>query len=149
MKFAFIIDPISQLDPGHDTSVAFMEAAQALGHEVWVTQSQQLSIIQGKAWAILAQLQPVEAGAGSDAKSQAWYRLSPAVLTSLEEMNAVFMRQDPPVNIPYLYATYILDFIDPAKTLVVNSPAGLRLANEKIYALQFPSLIPETIGQSR
>ena len=44
MKFAFIIDPIEQLDPGHDSTVAMMEAAQVLGHEVWVTQVKQLSI---------------------------------------------------------------------------------------------------------
>ncbi len=147
MKFAFIIDPISQLDPGHDTSVALMEAAQALGHEVWVTQSQQLSIIQGKAWATLAQveLEPVQLIEDRWVWPTPWIRLSPGVLTSLEDMNAVFMRQDPPVNIPYLYTTYILDLINPEKTLVVNSPAGLRLANEKIYALQFPSVIPATI----
>ena len=45
MKLAFIIDPISLLDPGHDSSVAMMEAAQILGHEVWITQINQLSAI--------------------------------------------------------------------------------------------------------
>ena len=57
----------------------------------------------------------------------------------------MFMRTDPPVTIPYLYATYILDYIDPGKTLVFNSPKGLRNANEKMYALQFTGAIPETI----
>ncbi len=52
---------------------------------------------------------------------------------------------DPPVNIPYLYATYILDCIDEQKTRVINSPKGLRAANEKMYALQFKEAIPETI----
>jgi glutathione synthase len=60
-------------------------------------------------------------------------------------MNAVFMRTDPPVDVPYLYATYILDYVDPAKTLVLNAPSGLRAANEKMYALQFTDVIPETI----
>jgi glutathione synthase len=49
------------------------------------------------------------------------------------------------VTIPYLYATYILDYINPEKTLVINRPEGLRAANEKMYALQFRSVIPETI----
>jgi glutathione synthase len=53
VKFAFIIDPLSKLDPGHDTSVALMEASQALGHEVWVTQAQELSVVNGQAWALL------------------------------------------------------------------------------------------------
>ena len=56
MKLAFIIDPLERLDPGHDTSVALMEAAQTLGHEVWVTQAHQLSVIEGQAWAILEHL---------------------------------------------------------------------------------------------
>jgi glutathione synthase len=60
-------------------------------------------------------------------------------------MDAVFMRTDPPVTVPYLYATYILDYINPEKTLVINSPSGIRAANEKMYALQFKDVIPETI----
>ncbi|MGK7948605.1 MAG: glutathione synthase [Xenococcaceae cyanobacterium] len=147
MKLAFIIDPISLLDPGHDTSVAIMEAAQILGHQVWITQANQLSAIEGKAWAYLTpvQLKQVKLVEGHWQIDKDWYKLGTSVLTSLEEMDAVFMRTDPPVTIPYLYATYILDFIDPEKTLAINSPRGLRAANEKIYALQFPSVIPETI----
>jgi glutathione synthase len=60
-------------------------------------------------------------------------------------MDAVFMRTDPPVNVPYLYATYILDYIDQSKILVINNPQGIRAANEKMYALQFQDLIPETL----
>ena len=147
MKLAFIIDPISLLDPGHDTSVAIMEAAQILGHQVWITQANQLSAIEGKAWAYLTpvQLKQVKLVEGHWQIDKDWYELGTSVLTSLEEMDAVFMRTDPPVTIPYLYATYILDLIDPEKTLAINSPRGLRTANEKIYALQFPSVIPETI----
>ncbi len=147
MKFAFIIDPLSQLDPGHDTSVAFLEAAQALGHEVWVTQANQLSVINSQAWAILQQVQlkPVERIDGRWVAAPNWYQLGDRVLKPLEEMNGVFMRTDPPVTIPYLYATYILDLINPEKTLVINSPGGLRTANEKMYAFQFKSVIPETI----
>jgi glutathione synthase len=55
------------------------------------------------------------------------------------------MRTDPPVDIPYLYATYVLDYVNPDRTRVINAPAGLRAANEKMYALQFTGAIPETI----
>jgi len=134
VKFAFIIDPLSKLDSGHDTSVALMEAAQALGHEVWVTQAEKLSVMNAQAWALLEQVQliPAELVEGRWVVSEPWYVLSEAVLRPLEEMDAVFMRTDPPVTIPYLYATYILDYIDPEKTLVINTPAGIRMANEKI-----------------
>ena len=138
MRLAFIIDPISKLDPGHDTSVAIMEAAEQLGHEVWITEVHQLAVIEGTAWATL---QPVKF-TGTDSP---WYTLGSQELLSLEMMDAVFMRKDPPVNIHYLYATYILDLINPAKTLVVNSPQGLREANEKMYTLRFASVMPATI----
>lgn len=147
MKLAFIIDPLSQLDPGHDTTVAIMEAAQTLGHQVWVTQIHQLHVIEGKAWATLQQLQliPVTLGENRWIAVKDWYQVSEGVLLCLEEMDAVFMRKDPPVTISYLYATYILELIDTAKTLVVNAPRGLREANEKMYTLQFYPMMPETI----
>lgn len=147
MKLAFIIDPIHQLDPGHDTSVALMEAAQALGHEVWVTQANLLSVVAGKAWAVLerVQLLPVQLVEGRWVAESPWYQLSGRTFGTLEAMDAVFMRTDPPVTVPYLYATYILDYINQDKTLVINTPRGLRAANEKMYALQFTQVIPETI----
>jgi glutathione synthase len=150
LKLAFIIDPIYQLDPGHDTSVALMEAAQALGHEVWVTEANLLSVVEGKAWAVLerVQLKPVQLVDRRWVAEATWYQLSDRVLMPLETLDAVFMRTDPPVETPYLYATYILDYIDRAKTLVINNPQGLRAANEKMYALQFTKAIPETIVTS-
>lgn len=147
MKFAFIIDPIHKLDPGHDTSVALMEAAQALGHQVWITEAPLLGVIQGKAYAIAqpVQLQPVELQEGRWIAAAEWFKLGDPQRLWLEDMDAVFMRTDPPVTVPYLYATYILDYINPAKTRVINAPSGIRAANEKMYALQFTSVMPETI----
>lgn len=147
VKLTFIIDPISTLDPCHDTSVALMEAAQILGHEVWVTQTNLLSVVEGKAWAVLerVELVPIELVERRWVTANPWYKLSIRTFSCLETMNAVFMRTDPPVTVPYLYATYILDYIDQNKTLMINSPSGIRAANEKMYALQFSKVIPETI----
>ncbi|MDH6060601.1 glutathione synthase [Chrysosporum bergii ANA360D] len=147
MKLAFITDPIHQLDPCHDTSVALMEAAQILGHEIWVTEASMLSVIDSKAWGMLRQIEliPVLLVEKGWIAANPWYRLSDPCFTSLEAMDAVFMRTDPPINDSYLYATYVLDYIDPQKTLVVNRPSGIRGANEKMYALQFTNAIPETI----
>ncbi|MHC5595934.1 MAG: glutathione synthase [Nostoc sp.] len=147
MKLAFIIDSIHLLDPCHDTSVALIEAAQILGHEVWITQVNLLSVVESKAWAFLQRVEvvPVQLMEGRWVAANPWYNLSDSSLTSLETMDAVFMRTDPPVNDSYLYATYILDYIDQNKTLLINSPSGIRGANEKMYALQFTKAIPETI----
>jgi glutathione synthase len=147
VKLAFIIDPIHQLDPCHDTSVALMEAAQTLGHEIWITQANWLSVVESKAWAILQQVEliPIELLEGRWVAVNPWYKLSQRSFVNLETMDAVFMRTDPPVNDAYLFATYILDYIDQNKTLVINDPKGIRAANEKMYALQFTEVIPETI----
>jgi glutathione synthase len=150
MKLAFIIDPIANLDPTHDTSVALMEAACRFGHQVWITDMQSLSIINGKAWGLLQPVvvHPVKLMDGKWQAPKPWYEAQVGELQLLENMQVVWMRPDPPVTTEYLYTTYILDYVDPQLTLVVNSPAGIRNANEKIYALQFTNAIPETIVSS-
>jgi glutathione synthase len=55
------------------------------------------------------------------------------------------MRKDPPFDIPYLHATQMLDLAQQAGTFVINNPSGLRTANEKLYALNFPGVIPATM----
>lgn len=151
MKLLFIIDPIAQLDPGHDTSVALMEAAQQQGHEVWITQAHQLSILEGQTWGWVqaVQLTPVSLVEGRWQIPQPWFQVEPVQYLPLAHFQAVWMRTDPPVDIPYLYTTYLLDGIDPAHTLVLNHPAGLRNANEKMYALQFQSVLPQTLVSSQ
>jgi glutathione synthase len=147
VKLAFIIDPIARLDPTHDSSVAMMEAAQLLGHEVWITQANGLSIVEGKAWAKLQRvtLTPVTLGENRWIAVPNWFELKEELFAPIETLDAIFMRTDPPVDTAYLYATYILDYVDPTKTLVLNNPQGIRAANEKIYALQFVGAIPTTI----
>jgi len=147
MRFLFIIDPIDTLNPVHDSSVALMEAAQQFGHEVWITEINQLTIIDSKTWAKLKQvnLREVKRVENHWVASNPWYNQGKPTLQPLESMDAVFMRKDPPVTVPYLYTTYFLDYINPEKTLVINSPQGLRAANEKMYALQFTKVIPQTI----
>jgi glutathione synthase len=147
VKLAFIIDPIDRLDPTHDTSVALMEAAQILGHEVWITQANSLTVIASQTWATVTpvQLTPVTLGVDRWVAPETWFELGKAEFLLLETFDVVWMRTDPPVNTAYLYATYLLDYVNPAKTRVVNSPSGIRAANEKMYALQFLRSTPTTI----
>lgn len=147
MKLAFIIDPIQNLDPGHDSTVAMMEAACLANHEVWITQIQDLKVIDSQAWATLTPIDitPVTLKGDRWVSPTEWYKLGTPEHLSLEAMDVVLMRKDPPVTIAYLYATYLLDYVDSTKTKVINAPAGIRTANEKMYALQFTSVIPRTI----
>lgn len=147
MKCLFIVDPIETLDPGHDTTVALMEATQARNHEVWITAMPTLGVFQGCARALVqpVTLNPVRLVNDRWQIPQPWFELGASEMKMLEDFSVVFMRKDPPVTVPYLYATYILDYVNPEKTLFINRPEGLRAANEKMYALQFTSVIPETI----
>ncbi len=160
MKLAFILDPLAGLDPTHDTTVALMEAACQAGHEVFTTTIAHLAIQAGKCYARLSptQIYPVRLVDGQWVAPQPWYAVEEPRWLPLEEMDVVWMRTDPPVTPQYLYATYLLDYVDcwfeslsPAKgkrTLVLNSPRGIRSANEKLYALRFLEVMPPTIVTS-
>ncbi len=147
MKLAFIIDPIAKLDPAHDTSVAMMEAACRKGYEVFIANMHTLSVKDGKAWAFLqsTKIYPIPLVDGKWKVLNPWYERAEGAFQPLENMQVVWMRSDPPVTTEYLYATYILDYVDASRTKVLNSPQGIRNANEKMYALQFTGAIPKTI----
>jgi len=74
-----------------------------------------------------------------------WYTATEPQHVWLDEMAAVFMRTEPPVNQTYLTATLILDLIDPARTPVINDPRGLRACSEHLLGLRFRDLCPPTI----
>ena len=105
-----------------------------------MTEAHQLAVVKGCAYGLL---RPVRVTATDGLK---WFpHGGEAQWMALDLMDAVFMRTDPPVNQSYLHATYILDLVDTARTMVVNDPRGIRQANEKMYALQFPKWIPPTL----
>ena len=66
----------------------------------------------------------------------------------LNDFDLILFRPDPPVTMEYIFATYILDFVDKSKTRVVNNPQGIRSANEKLYINNFPDLTPKSITTS-
>jgi glutathione synthase len=135
-----VADPLDGLRPEHDSTVAIMEEAQHRGHRVWVTTAAELGVRSGGA---VARCTPVEVT--PDARPDWWSALGEPRPFPLDDADAVFMRVDPPFDAAYLRATYLLDRVDPSRTLVLNAPAGLREANEKLFPLRFPDLIPETV----
>jgi glutathione synthase len=147
LDFVFVIDELSSLQPGHDSSVALMEAAQLLGHRVLVTTASGLGFSEGRPTAECQQvtLRPAVRHEGHWLVDADWSCVTQPVRYRLDEAHAVFMRTDPPVNADYLRATYLLDLVDPARTVMVNSPAGVRNANEKLFALRIPHLGPPTV----
>ena len=141
MRFVFVMDPLSTVTHDKDTSFAFIKAAQARGHESYHCLLRDLFIQDGEAWAsvqrveILAEAPWIvshEQGADAGARLR------------LADVDAVFVRKDPPFDRAYLYATLILERAR-GKTLLINDPRGLRDANEKLYALNFPEWTPRTM----
>jgi glutathione synthase len=142
-----IADPLPTLTPAHDTSVAIMEAAQGRGHRVLVSTEAGLSVRDGRAVARCTPVRvtPAQLADGRWVAPVDWWHAGPAQDVVLSEADTVLMRSDPPVDAMYLRATYLLDYIDPHRTLLVNDPRGLREANEKLFTLRFPGLIPDTL----
>jgi len=147
LNLVFVIDAIETLDAAHDTSVALMESAQARGHTVLVTTMSQLGVADARAIATCrpVRLKPATLHGDRWRVQRDWYTVGDSQRWVLDGTDAVFVRTDPPVDATYLRGTYILDLVDQTGTVMINAPAGLRHANEKLFALQFPELCPDTI----
>jgi glutathione synthase len=142
MRFVFVMDPLDRVTHDKDTTFAFIQAAQDRGHASYHCLLRDLFIQDGEAWAIT---HPVHIHAGPP-----WITLEKkngAEKLRLADVDAVFMRKDPPFDRAYLYATLILERAR-GKTLLINDPRGLRDANEKLYALNFPAHTPRTMVTS-
>ena len=147
LDLIFVIDPIGSLRPGHDTSVALMESAQARGHRIMVTTMSALGVRDGRATALCTpvRLRPASLRGLRSHAPEDWYDALPVEPWVLDDADAVFVRTDPPVDAAYLRATFILDLVDQRHTIMINAPAGLRHANEKLFGLRFPELGPATL----
>jgi glutathione synthase len=136
LRFGFLIDPIERLIVGHDTSLAFMLECQRRGHEVHSFEQKDLEYRAGEVTAAAKRLE-LQRVKGDH------YRVVAEGRISLRALDVVFLRKDPPVDVEYLHATQLVDLADGP--LLVNDPAGLRDANEKLYVLRFTDLIPRTL----
>jgi glutathione synthase len=148
MRIAFIADPLESLDPSVDTTIGLMQAAQRRGAEVWVTEANRLEAASGRARAVARQVhlessQPVGGHVWSVAET--WFTATEPTRVWLDEMSAVFMRTEPPVDHAFTTATFLLDLVDTRRTALVNDPRGLRACSEHLVALRFPDLMPPTI----
>ncbi len=138
MRFAFIMDPIQHVLIDKDTTFVFMLEAQSRGHEVWYLEMSDLFIERARA---MGRARRIELRRELDNH----FTFGAEHTGPLGEFDAIFMRKDPPFNIAYLHATQLLDLAQNEGAVVLNRPAGLRAANEKLYALNFPNVIPATL----
>ena len=137
-KFAFVMDPLEAVLPDKDTTFVFMLEALRRGHELYHLGLKGLYAHGHRAFAYARRCEV--------ARAEPHHRfLDNGAQYPLEAFDAIFMRKDPPADDVYLYATMILSLANRSRTFVLNEPAGLREANEKLYALNFPGAIPPTV----
>jgi glutathione synthase len=151
MRIAFVADPLESLDAAVDTTVGLMHAAQDRGAEVWAAETGQLEAVNGRARALarrvrLAPSRP--AGGHLWAIPDPWFTATAPTRVWLDDMAAVFLRTEPPLDHAYTTATFILDLVDPVRTALVNDPRGVRVCSEHLLPLRFPDLIPPTLVTS-
>jgi glutathione synthase len=138
VRVAVVMDPIAAIKPAKDTTLAMMLAAQRRGWRIEYLGLKDLWLRDGVAW---GRARPVTVR--DDDRD--WYTLGDAADCRLGEFAAILMRKDPPFDIEYVYATYILDRAEVGGALVVNRPQGLRDMNEKVYTAWFPECCAPTL----
>ena len=135
---AFVMDPMDGLKVDVDTSFALMLAAQAKGFRVVHVDPRHVSLDGNEVRLTGHHVQLRD-------QADDYYDVVEALALDAKQCRAIFIRTDPPFDESYLRVTWLLDFAERAGVRVVNSPAGIRAANEKLYATKYAQLCPETI----
>jgi glutathione synthase len=137
LRVAVQMDPIESISIAGDSTFALMLEAEARGHELFYYQTRTLALEGGRLW---ARGQPVRV---RDEKGN-HFTAGEEERVELGTFDVVLMRQDPPFDMNYITATHLLEQIQP-RTLVVNDPAEVRNAPEKLYVTKFVDLMPPTL----
>ena len=137
LAVAIQMDPIESIDITGDTSFALALEAQSRGHSLWYYTPERLSLNAGRVEAV-GQTLTLRDVVGDHATTDMPQR------RGLDEFDVILMRQDPPFDMAYITATHLLEML-PASTMVVNNPAEVRNAPEKLLVTLFPELMPPTL----
>ena len=137
LNVAVQMDPIERINIRGDSTFALLLEAQARGHQLSYYTPDRMAMVQD---AVFATVQPL----GVRDKAGDHFTLGDDKRALLSSYDVILMRQDPPFNLNYITATHFLERIHP-KTLVINDPASVRNAPEKVFVTQFPQLMPPTL----
>ncbi|MFT6559485.1 glutathione synthase [Sneathiella sp.] len=140
LTVAIQMDPIEDVDIRGDSTFVLALEAQARGYDLYHYGPQDLSLLDGK---VIANARPLKV------RQQLGdhFTLGDVERINLADTDVVLMRQDPPFDMSYITATHLLEKIHP-QTLVVNDPASVRNAPEKIFVTQFEGVLPPTLISS-
>jgi glutathione synthase len=138
LRVAVQMDPVLGINIENDTTFLMMWEAQTRGHRLWFYTPDKLSMEDGR---VFARAQPLVLTKTQGAHAE----LGESVLLDMkDDVDVVLMRQDPPFDMAYITATHFLEKVHP-HTLVVNNPAEVRNAPEKLFVTDFPGVQPPTL----
>jgi glutathione synthase len=138
LTVAVQMDPLDSINIAGDSSFALMLSAQARGHRLFHYAPEDLNYREGRVW---TKAHPVTV---QRVDGDHFTFGDPVKLDLGEEADVVLMRQDPPFDLGYITATHLLERIAD-RTLVVNDPANVRNAPEKVWVLDFAQFMPPTL----
>ena len=138
MNIAFIADPLDGFKTYKDSTFAMMAEAVSRGHTIHAFEPRDMAMFGGRVTANVAQL--TLTGDAND-----WYSAAPRSERALQEFDIVVMRKDPPFDMEYVYATYLLQLAEQQGARIVNKPAAIRDHNEKLAIAQFPQFTAPTL----
>jgi glutathione synthase len=137
LRVAVQMDPIERIRIAGDSTFALLLEAQTRGHKLFYYTPDKLALADGRLFATLRDLKVRD-------KEGDYFSLGEPKREELSGYDVVLMRQDPPFDLAYITSTHLLERIHP-KTLVVNDPAEVRNAPEKMFVVEFSNLMPPTL----
>jgi glutathione synthase len=137
LNVAVQMDPIEKIKIAGDSTFAMLLEAQARGHKLSYYTPERLSMLDGK---VVASVQPLSVRD----KEGDHFTLGSAKRAEVPGFDVVLLRQDPPFDLAYVTTTHLLERVHP-KTLVINDPASVRNAPEKMFVTEFTDLMPPTL----
>ena len=142
LRVAVQMDPIETINITGDSSFALMLSAQARGHEVWHYDVKSLALDEGRltAWASPVTVQRVPGDHFQKGEARK--------IDLAKDVDVILMRQDPPFDLGYITATFLLERLK-GQTLVVNDPESVRNAPEKVFVLDYARFMPPTLVARR
>lgn len=132
------MDPIQNINIKKDTSFALLLEAQARGHLLYYMELKDIYLRDGRAYGRMRHVRVMR-------DVSCWFTLQEEQEMPLDHLECILMRKDPPFDREYLYATYILEAAEQRGVQVVNKPAALREANEKLATAWFPQCCTSTL----
>jgi glutathione synthase len=138
IQLGVVMDPLRSINIKKDSTFAMLLAAQRRGWRLWYMEVSDLYVLDNRTQARMRQVEVVDDPSG-------WFHLTGETTQPLDALDVVLMRKDPPFDMEYIFATYLLEEAQRAGTWVINDPRSLRDANEKVFTLQFPHCTPPTL----